>query len=80
MAMCEGCRSAADSGDMSLHCSDPSCTCQHNPLTDSRIVRAQRVVDMGDTATPNASLEDSPANHSHAGDTPTPVHRERQTF
>lgn len=80
MAMCENCKKAADLGDQSKHCNDPSCTCQHEPKTDSRVIRSRKPVDMADTPTPNATLEDSPVNHSVAGDTPTPAHRERQTF
>lgn len=86
MAMCEGCKEAARTGDMSLHCGDRTCTCQHEPPTDPRVqharerMQAQKLTDLSDTPSVDADLDDSPANHSRITDTPTPAHRERQTF
>lgn len=80
--MCESCLTAAETGNSSLHCNTPGCTCQHFPVGDSRVpaLQAQKLVMGLETPALNADLEDSPANHSRAGDTPTPVVRERQTF
>jgi hypothetical protein len=86
MAMCQGCKDAATTGDMSLHCGEPGkpgrdCeTCQHYPANDSRVIRAQKQLDGRGTPSVTADLSDSPVNHSHAGDTTTPGVRERQTF
>lgn len=78
--MCDPCRQAADSGDMSLHCNDPGCTCQHYPKGDSRVIRMQKLVSASETPALDADLDDSPASHSHAGSTPIPGVRERRTF
>jgi hypothetical protein len=84
--MCEGCRKAAETGDQSLHCGKPgeygrNCqTCQHHPAGDSRVVRAQKLLEGRETPAVAADLEDSPVNLSHAGDTSTPGIRERRTF
>lgn len=79
--MCKSCIKAAETGDMSLHCEDPGCTCQHKQAGDSRVpIKAQKLVMGLETPAPNGDLSDSPVNHSHAGDTPAPTVRERQTF
>jgi hypothetical protein len=68
MAMCQGCKDAATTGDMSLHCGEPGkpgrdCeTCQHYPANDSRVIRAQKQLDGRGTPSVTADLSDSPVN------------------